>query len=118
MYALDRTCHGVVVSFEVLSENFGKLKYPKALASALYHKKKWKTENCARVYDDTVITPYKNKKTFVTQFVRHVLDHEELWRFGALTNNLRAQRLSLHKSRAVQRARRLRAKANSQENTC
>jgi hypothetical protein len=117
MHALDSTSHEIVVAFEVLSRRFRHLQHPEALARALYYRGEWGSLNCERVYEDTTITPYKNKKTFVTHFVRHVLNHEELWRFGVATKNLRIQRLSVKRSRAAARARQLKAKAKLQANT-
>lgn len=117
MYALDRASHNISVSFEVLFKKFGKLQHPQALACALYHRKKWGIEHCARAYDDVAITPFKDKKTYILQFVRHVLNYQELWRFGVQTHNLRAQRISLARSRMAE-AKRLEAKATPQENAC
>ena len=117
MYALDRASRDISAPFEALSEKFGKLRRPQALACALYHRKKWGVENCARVYNDVAVTPFKDKKTYVLEFVRHVLNYEELWRFGVQTNNLRAQRISLARSRVAE-AKRLQARATFQENAC
>ena len=95
MYALDRTTREIGVPFEALTCRFKRLKFPKALACALYYRKEWKYTNCARVYDDTAITPYKHKRQFVTHFVYHVLHGEELLQFGRETNNLRVIRWAL-----------------------